>query len=134
LKRIRIELKVPELECDRLKPSVQFLSHELQADGRDLHHTLSSVTRVNATPLSSEDWIAAFETAGLQVQRQQTGAMQLLNPLQVLRDEGAIDTLKIAWNVVTQPLIRHRVLEMHRTFRQHQQDLHYIIFSATKKQ
>jgi ubiquinone/menaquinone biosynthesis C-methylase UbiE len=125
--------KILQGVCDRLKPSGQYLSHELQAEGRDLHHTLSSVIRVNATPLSSKDWMAAFEIAGLQVQRQQTGAMQLLNPLQVLRDEGLTNTLKIAWNVTTQPLIRHRVLEMHQTFRQYQQDLNYIIFSATKK-
>jgi ubiquinone/menaquinone biosynthesis C-methylase UbiE len=121
---------------DRLKPGGQFLSHELMVINREdeLHRILSTVNRVNATPLTLVNWMTAFETAGLHVQDQQTGAMQLLNPLQVIQDEGLGNTLRIVWNVLTQASIRQRVFAMRKTFQQYQQDLNYVIFVLTKKE
>jgi cyclopropane fatty-acyl-phospholipid synthase-like methyltransferase len=120
---------------DRLKLGGQFLSHELMVINREeeLHRILSTVNRVNATPLTMTNWITAFETAGLHVQHQQTGAMQLLNPLQVIQDEGLGNTLRIVWNVLTQASIRRRVFAMRQTFQQYQQDLNYVIFVLTKE-
>jgi cyclopropane fatty-acyl-phospholipid synthase-like methyltransferase len=120
---------------DRLKPGGQFLSHELLVVSHEdeLHRILSTVNRVNATPLTSTSWIKTFATAGLHVQDQQTGAMQLLNPLQVIQDEGLGNTLRIVWNVLTQASIRQRVIAMRQTFQQYQQDLNYVIFVLTKE-
>jgi ubiquinone/menaquinone biosynthesis C-methylase UbiE len=119
---------------DRLKVGGKFLSHELLA--RDhfaaLHQDLASVTRVNATPLSAPDWIQTFAQAGLTVTQQQTGAMRLLDPIQMLRDEGIIHTAQIGWRILTQPVIRDRILALRRVFTQHQQDLGYITLSAIK--
>ena len=117
---------------DRLKPGGKFLSHELAAHDREaeIHRALAEAIRVNATPLSEANWIAACETAGLTVQEHQMGAMNLLNPRQMLQDEGAIGTARILWNVLTQPPLRKRVLAMRHVFQQYQQDLGYIVLCA----
>ncbi len=120
---------------DRLKVGGKFLSHELLA--RDhleaLHQDLVQATRVNATPLTERDWISTFNQAGLAITQQQTGAMRLLDPVQVLKDEGVIHTARIVWNVFTQPVIRDRILIMKRVFTQHQQDLGYIALCAVRE-
>jgi len=117
---------------DRLKPGGKFLSHELLARDREeqIHRDLAQVIRINSTPLSETNWIAAFSTAGLEVQQHQTGAMALLNLRQMLRDEGLLNTARILWNVLTKPAIRSRVLEMRRVFSQYQQELGYIAVCA----
>lgn len=117
---------------DRLKPGGKFLSHELATHNREaeIHRALAEAIRVNATPLSEENWMAACETAGLTVQQHHMGAMNLLNLRQMLQDEGAISTVRILWNVLTQPPLRNRVLAMRRVFQQYQQDLGYIVLCA----
>jgi predicted O-methyltransferase YrrM len=117
---------------DRLKPGGKFLFHELAVHDREaeIHRALAEAIRVNATPLSAENWIAACEKAGLVVQQHQVGAMNLLNPGQMLRDEGVIASAQILWNVLTQPPLRKRVLAMRHVFHQYQQDLGYIVLCA----
>jgi cyclopropane fatty-acyl-phospholipid synthase-like methyltransferase len=119
---------------NRLKVGGKFLSHELLA--RDhlevLGQDLTQVTCVNATPLLEQDWISIFDEAGLTVKQHQIGAMRLLNPVQLLRDEGIIHTTQIGWNILTQPVIRDRILAMRRVFTQYQQDLGYIALCAIR--
>ena len=119
---------------DRLKVGGIFLSHELLA--RDhlavLHQDLVQAMRVNATPLTDVDWLDTFHQAGLTVTQQQTGAMKLLAPAQVLRDEGVIHTAQIVWHVMTQPVLRDRILTMRRVLTQHKQDLGYIALCAVR--
>lgn len=120
---------------DRLKVGGKFLSHELLARDHleSLHQNLTQMMRVNATPLPALDWIDTFNQAGLTVTKQQTGAMRLLDPVQVLRDEGVIHTVQMTWNILTQPVIRDRILMMRRVFTQHQQDLRYIALCAVRE-
>lgn len=117
---------------NKLKPGGKFLSHELLVcdHEEEVHRTLSQVIRMNATPLSVENWSKACETARLNVQQYQTGAMGLLNPVQLVRDEGVLDTARIVWNVLTKAPIRDRILHMRHAFKQHQQDLGYISLCA----
>lgn len=96
----------------------------------EIHQALAEAIRINATPLSETTWIAACETAGLTVQQHHIGAMNLLNPQQMVWDEGAIGTARILWNVLTQPPLRKRVLVMRHVFQKYQQDLGYIVLSA----
>jgi ubiquinone/menaquinone biosynthesis C-methylase UbiE len=120
---------------DRLKVGGKFLSQELLARDHleSLRQDLTQVTRVNATPLPEQDWIDTFAQIGLTVTQRQIGAMRLLDPVQVLRDEGVIHTVQIAWNILTQPAIRDRILMMRRVFTQHQQDLGYIALCAVRE-
>lgn len=118
-----------------LKPQGTFLSHEMLATGdkAELNRALSQVIRVNAQPLSVEEWQQACEQAGLTIQQSKTGGMGLLNPKRVIEDEGLFPSLKIAWNVLTQAAIRERVLEMKHTFDQYRDQLGYIAFYASKE-
>jgi cyclopropane fatty-acyl-phospholipid synthase-like methyltransferase len=127
--------KILEGARDRLKIGGKFLSHELLA--RDhlelLHQDLSRVIRVNAMPLLESDWVNTFTRAELTITQQQTGAMKLLDPIQVLQDEGVTRTIQIIWNIMTQPVLRDRILAMQRVFNQHQQDLGYITLCAVRE-
>ena len=120
---------------DRLKIGGKFLSHELLV--RDhleaVHQDLMQAMHVNATPLLERDWINTLDQVGLTVKQGQIGAMRLLDPVQVLRDEGVIHMLQITWNILTQPVIRDRIRIMRQVLAQHQQDLGYIVLSAVRE-
>ncbi len=117
---------------NRLKPGGKFLSHELLADDKEeqIRTDLAKVIRVNATPLSADNWIEACVTAGLQVQKHQTGKMSLLDLRKIFQDEGIVNTIRILWNIMTQKTIRQRVLEMRHVFQKYHQELGYIILCA----
>ena len=120
--------------ANRLKPGGKYLSHELLARDREIeiHETLARTIRVNSTPLSEENWIATVEATNLRIKQHQTGAMMLLNPQQMLRDEGIGRMLQIVWNLLTNPTIRRRVFAMRQVFQKFQQDLGHIILCAEK--
>lgn len=117
---------------NRLKPGGKFLSHELLAANKEeeIRADLAKVIRVNSTPLSEANWIAAYATAGLQVQKYQSGKMNLLNLNRMFQDEGILNTLRILWNILTQKYIRQRVLEMRHIFNKYHHELGYIILCA----
>jgi cyclopropane fatty-acyl-phospholipid synthase-like methyltransferase len=118
-----------------LKPQGKFLSHEMLAQGEQdlINQALSQVIRVNAQPLSLSEWQQACAEAGLTVKHSKTGEMGLLKPQRVIEDEGFFPSLKIAWNVLTQPEIRKRVFQMKETFNQYHDQLGYIAFCALKE-
>jgi predicted O-methyltransferase YrrM len=117
---------------DRLKLGGKFLCHEMLVRSNELEvrRTLSQTIRANANPLTLSEWETACKKAGLILQQQKTGVMGLLGFGQMIRDEGLLGTFKIAWNVLTNPNLRQRVLQMRREFQKHQNDLGYIIFGA----
>jgi SAM-dependent methyltransferase len=119
---------------DRLKLGGKFLSHELLVRNRqdEIHQALSAVIRVNASPLSETEWIRSCEAAGLQLQQHQTGAMGLLQPQQMLQDEGWLGIMGIAWNMVRYPQLRSRILSMRQVFQTYRDDLGYIILCAKR--
>ena len=121
--------------CARLKPNGQFLSHELLVSGPNtaaIHRDLAATIRVNATPLSGDDWIAACQQAGLTVQRYHTGSMSLLNPRCIVQEEGFFTLLAIGWNMLSHPILRQRILSMRQVFNRHGSDLGYIVLCAQK--
>jgi SAM-dependent methyltransferase len=121
--------------CDRLKPQGQFLSHELRVEGPNIdtiHRELSSTIRVNVAPLSTEEWVAACQQAGLRVEHHTAGPMTLLNPRCIAKEEGVPTLLTIGWNMLTRPVLRHRILAMRETFLRHGHDLGYVVLTARK--
>ncbi|HEY9878763.1 MAG TPA: class I SAM-dependent methyltransferase [Leptolyngbyaceae cyanobacterium] len=120
---------------DRLKPGGKFLSHELMAccQEEEIHKALAATLRANSTPLSEANWQKAFEEAGLRVIEHQTGAMGLLTPARVIQDEGWADAAKFAWNVLTRPHIRQRILPIRQVFKQYEQELSYILQLAERQ-
>ncbi|MEL4897959.1 SAM-dependent methyltransferase [Crocosphaera sp. Alani8] len=119
---------------DRLKPGGYFLSHELLIGHRktEICQALSSAIRVNANPLTEIEWVQACETAGLEVECHQMGAMGLLTLEQMLKDEGWFGTMKFAWNALTRPQLRERILRMRQVFQDHQNELGYIVLCAKR--
>ncbi|MBP0029268.1 class I SAM-dependent methyltransferase [Roseofilum sp. Guam] len=119
---------------NRLRPGGRFLSHELLVchQNTEIHQALSSAIRVNASPLTKIEWVQACESAGLQVQFYHTGAMGLLNPKQMVNDEGWLGTMKITWNMLIDPQLRSRILQMRQVFQEYQDDLGYIILCAQR--
>ncbi|MDJ0591816.1 MAG: hypothetical protein QNJ72_17765 [Pleurocapsa sp. MO_226.B13] len=93
--------------------------------------SLSKSIRVNANPLTVSEWSTACKDAGLTLQQQQTGTMGLLNFNRMIRDEGLLGTVKIIWNVLTKPSLRHRVLQMRRSFQQQGKNIDYIVFTLS---
>ncbi|NJO93425.1 MAG: class I SAM-dependent methyltransferase [Hydrococcus sp. RM1_1_31] len=117
---------------DRLKPDGKFLAHEMlvRSNESEVRQSLSQTIRVNANPLTLSEWETACKKAGLTIQQQQTGVMGLLSFGQMVRDEGVLGTVKIAWNILINPNLRQRVWEMRRNFQQNQNNLRYIAFWA----
>lgn len=120
---------------DRLKPGGQYLSHEMLAQGPQIdaiYRELATTIRVNTEPLSEAGWQAVYESAGLTVQRCQTGPMALLNPLRIVQEEGLGTLIRLGWNVLMHPIMRQRILAMRRVFTQYSDDLGYIVLRAEK--
>ncbi len=115
-----------------LKPGGKFLSHEMVVHNNEseVRKSLSQSIRVNANPLTLEEWSKVCEKADLTIQKQQTGKMGLLNLRQIIQDEGLLGTVKIVWNVLTNPNLRQRVLQMRRNFQKYRNDIGYIVFWA----
>ncbi|ELS02077.1 putative O-methyltransferase [Xenococcus sp. PCC 7305] len=117
---------------NHLQPEGKFLAQEMfvRSDESEVRKSLSQSIRVNASPLAIAEWAQACQEAGLNIQQQQTGDMNLLNLGQMLQDEGLWGTVKIAWNVLTHPNLRHRILRMRRSFQQQRHNIGYIAFYA----
>ena len=122
--------------CDRLKPNGKFLSHELLVSGSNIdtiHQDLAATIRVNATPLPIQDWMAAHQKAGLTPQQQRTGSMSLLKPHRIVREEGLPTLFTIAWNMLTRPILRQRILSMREVFAHHGNNLGYVVLCSRKE-
>ncbi|WP_036489425.1 cyclopropane-fatty-acyl-phospholipid synthase family protein [Myxosarcina sp. GI1] len=113
-----------------LKPGGKFLSHEMfvRDNAEQARKSLSESIRVNANPLTVSEWSTACKDAGLTIEQQQTGKMGLLNFSQMVRDEGLLGTVKIIWNILTNPHLRQRILQMRRVFQQKGKNIGYIVF------
>ena len=92
------------------------LRHEIQA-------ALSKEIHVGVQPLSHSEWIRLFEQNGLKMTWSTEAPMHLLEPRRVLRDEGLRGSLRIAFNVVTNPTLRHRIFAMRRLFTKYREHL-----------
>ena len=135
MQSIPAKIKILHGIYDRLKPGGKFLSHELlaKAQEEEIHQALAATLRANSTPLSVANWINLCQEAGLLVLHHQMGKMELLNPGQIITDEGLGDAVKFFWNVATQPVIRKRLFAIRRVFQDYQKDLGYIVLCAKRQ-
>jgi SAM-dependent methyltransferase len=90
--------------------------HEIQT-------AMSKEIHVGVQPLSRSEWVRLFEQNGLKVTWSNEAPMDLLEPRRVLRDEGWRGSLRIAFNMVANPVLRQRILAMRRLFRKYGEHL-----------
>lgn len=94
---------------------------------------LAKVIRVNARPLTVEEWTELLEKEGFVVTDVSTNPMHLLERGRMIQDEGFFRALKIMFNILMNPKARKRVMAMRKTFRKHRKHLIAVALVAEKK-
>ncbi|MBK0421419.1 methyltransferase domain-containing protein [Leucobacter sp. CSA2] len=124
-----------------LKPGGRYVIHELgltpdgldDATKQEIQRALAKSIKVNARPLTSEEWRALLTRAGFTVREDTRFApMRLLQPRRIIADEGISGALRFARNLMSMPEERSRVLGMRRTFHEHQKALTAVGIVAEK--
>ncbi|MCS4301841.1 class I SAM-dependent methyltransferase [Chryseobacterium sp. BIGb0232] len=89
--------------------------------------------KVNTRPLTVSEWTQLLEKEGFQILKTETAPMHLLELQRIISDEGLSGFLKIAGNIIIQPKIRSRILQMRRVFKKHNNCLCAVAILAQKK-
>lgn len=106
------------------------ISEETKAS---IQRELAQVIRVNARPLTSDEWRNLLEREGFKIKKVETNPMHLLEPKRIVDDEGFFRTLKIIFNILSNPSARRRILTMRKTFKKYRQHLNAVAIVAEKK-
>lgn len=105
------------------------ISEELKAE---ITRELALSIRVNARPLTKQEWSTLLEEKGFIIKSVHTNPMSLLETKRVIDDEGLFRTLKIAFNIITNPKARKRIMAMRKTFRAYAEHMNAIVIVAEK--
>lgn len=105
------------------------LSSELKAK---IQKDLAKVIKVNARPLTLDEWKDLLIKQGFKIKYYNTNPMFLLETKRIIDDEGLARTLKIGFNILTHPSALKRILAMKKTFRRYQNHLNAVIIVAEK--
>ena len=98
-----------------------------------IQQELAKAIKVNARPLTASEWTELLEQEGFWVKKIETNPMHLLEPKRMIDDEGFFRTLKIVFNILTNPSARKRILAMRKVFRTYQNHLNAVAIIAEKK-
>ncbi|MDL9936934.1 methyltransferase domain-containing protein [Gordonia sp. ABSL1-1] len=123
-----------------LRPGGRYAIHELalhpdtlsDEQKAEIRTSLARSIKVNARPLTEQEWRSVLTAAGFEIQTVGFAKMALLEPRRVLADEGLRGTLRIVANVVRDGAARKRVLAMRATFTKYKKELAAIEVIATK--
>ena len=99
----------------------------------EIQKELALAIKVNARPLTVSEWTELLEKEGFSVVKIETNPMHLLEPKRIIDDEGFFRTLKIFFNIMTNPSARKRILAMRKVFRDNAQNLNAVAIIAQKK-
>lgn len=99
----------------------------------EIQKELALAIKVNARPLTVSEWAELLEKEGFSVVKVQTNPMHLLEPKRMIDDEGFFRTLKIFFNIMTNPAARKRIFAMRKVFRDNAQNLNAVAIIAQKK-
>lgn len=123
-----------------LKPGGRYGIHEIalvpddiaESIRSDLGRDLSGSIHHTTLPLTESGWCELLSSQGLEIVERAVVPMGLLNPRQLIRDEGLGRTLRFVWNVARDRQARRRVLAMRRAFRKHQDHMKAIMLVGRK--
>lgn len=97
-----------------------------------IQRELAQTIKVNARPLTVNEWIALLEKEGFTIQGFETNGMCLLETRRMIDDEGFLRTLKIGFNILKDASARKRILEMRNVFRKNDKHLSSVCIVARK--
>lgn len=124
-----------------LKPNGLYAIHELALtpDSLDenikkqIQRELAEAIKVNARPLTLEEWKTLLRNEGFRIVKTETAPMHLLKSSRIISDEGLGGFLKIVKNIFFQPEIKKRILEMRNIFRKHEKNMCAVMIIAAKQ-
>lgn len=94
---------------------------------------LAQAIKVNARPLTIQEWAVLLEQEGFKIIKTDTNPMHLLEKKRIIADEGICRALKIAFNIFTHPKERKHILTMRGIFRKYQNHLNAVGIIAQKQ-
>lgn len=97
-----------------------------------IQRDLAEVSHVNARPLTIEEWKFLLAQEGFEIINIERRPLKVLDPTRIIADEGVLQTLRIAYNVLTMPKARKRVFAMRKTFKSHSKHLNAVAILARK--
>lgn len=103
-----------------------------EEDKHTIQQELAKSIRVNARPLTKNEWVNLLEQAGFKIVSINHNAMLLLNWRRILDDEGFLRSLKIGFNILLNRKARKRIFEMKSVFKKYKNNLNAIIIVAKK--
>jgi len=123
-----------------LKPGGRYGIHEIALVPEDIAESirsalardLSGAIHHTTLPLTESGWCELLSSQGLEIIERVVVPMGLLNPRQLIRDEGLGGALGFVWNVARDRQARHRVLAMRQAFRKHQDHMRAIMLVGRK--
>lgn len=122
-----------------LKKGGLYAIHELSLKNVDkklksrIQKDLAMTIRVNARPLTEDEWKELLEREGFIVKKVFINDMLLLDFRRIIDDEGFFRALKIGLNILTHPQAAKRIREMRKVFKLYQSNLSAIAVIAEKK-
>lgn len=124
-----------------LKPGGLYGIHEIALTPNDVSEEikrevkkgLAGAIKVNARPLTQEEWCKLIENEGFEIVHILNNPFHLLEPKRIIDDEGFFRTLKIAFNILTHKHERDRILNMARIFKKYDKQMESIAVIARKK-
>ncbi|WP_024793496.1 class I SAM-dependent methyltransferase [Tomitella biformata] len=123
-----------------LRPGGRYAIHELalqpdtldEALKKDVQQSLARAIKVNARPMTVEEWRDLLVVGGFTIAETNTAPMALLQPRRLLADEGLLGTLRFAKNLLRDHDARKRVLDMRKTFVKYDKEMVAVSFVAIK--
>lgn len=97
-----------------------------------IQKTLATTMHVNARPLTLSEWIVLFEQEGFKVKDYFTNPMAVLETRRIVEDEGILQSLKIGFNIYTNPAARRRIAAIRKVFKKYKNEMTAIVIIAEK--
>lgn len=123
-----------------LKPGGYYGIHELgltpdsidEAVKAKVQRELSLCIKVNARPLTQQEWIALLQNEGFKIIHVYSNPMLLLETRRIIDDEGFLRSLKIGFNILRDTSARRRINEMRCVFNRYKKEMNAIAIVAQK--
>ena len=121
-----------------LRAGGRYAIHELALDDEhgplaaDIQSDMSRAIHVGVRIHSQAGWVTLLEQHGFQVEASLLGPMRLLEPRQLLRDEGVLGLARFCMRGLRDPEARNRIRTMRTVFRHHEPHLGFIVLVARR--